>query len=87
MEIVAGILILIGLVIGLIFGIKLLILAFQESVLWGLGSLIVPFVGLIFVIMFWDKAKSPFLKGLLAIPFYAVGVGLMIAFGDTSIGM
>lgn len=49
---------LIGFVIALIFGIKLLIIAFKESVLWGIGSLLVPFVSLIFIAMHWDKCKG-----------------------------
>lgn len=68
------ILILIGVIIGLIFGIQILILAFKESPVWGIGSLIIPFVMLIFVIMHWEKAKSPFLKTLIAIPFYVIGL-------------
>lgn len=68
------ILILIGVIIGLIFGIQILILAFKESPAWGIGSLIIPFVMLIFVIMHWEKAKSPFLKTLIAIPFYVIGL-------------
>ena len=67
------ILILIGFIIGLVFSIQILILAFKESRVWFIGSLIIPFVMLIFVIMHWEKAKSPFLKGLIAIPFYVIG--------------
>ena len=70
-----SILIFIGAIIGLIFGIQILILAFKESLGWGLGSLIISFpVMLIFVIMHWEKAKSPFLKSLIAIPFYVIGL-------------
>ena len=64
---------LVGAVIALIYGIQLIILAFQTSVLWGLGYLFVPFVALIFVAMNWDQTKSPFLRSLLAIPFYIAG--------------
>lgn len=67
----------IGLIIALIYGIQLLILAFKESVLWGLGYLFVPFVALIFIFMHWDKTKKPFLMCLLAIPFYVVGFMLV----------
>jgi hypothetical protein len=35
--------------------------AFQTSVWWGLGSLLLPLVSLIFVIMHWPVAKKPFL--------------------------
>ena len=50
---------------SLIYGIRLLILAFQKSIWWGLGSLFVPFVGLVFVIMHWAEAGKIFLFGLL----------------------
>ncbi len=50
-----------GLVIAVVGGIWMLVLAFQESVLWGLGCLFVPFVSLVFAIMHWDRAKIPFL--------------------------
>ena len=42
-------------------GIWLLVEAFKESVLWGLGSIFIPFVSLVFVIMHWDVSKTPFL--------------------------
>ncbi|GHB93543.1 hypothetical protein [Cerasicoccus arenae] len=77
MEIVALVFFLVGFVIALIYGIKLLILAFQTSLLWGLGYIFIPFVALIFVIVHWEDAKSPFLRGLLAIPFYIIGAVLM----------
>ena len=74
MEIVGLICIVIGLVISLVYGIKLLIIAFKTFILWGLGSIFVPFVGLIFVIMHWQETKSPFLRSLLAIPFFIIGI-------------
>lgn len=77
MEILGIACLVIGLIIALVFGIQLLILAFKESILWGLGSLFVPFVSLIFIIMFWDKTKKPFLCYLISIPFFILGVVLM----------
>ncbi|HSJ01432.1 MAG: hypothetical protein ACAI34_21605 [Verrucomicrobium sp.] len=75
---IAGLVLLgIGFLIGLIYGIQLLIQAFQTSVLWGLGFLFVPFVNLIFVIMHWPRAKSPFLKSLISIPFTVGGMALL----------
>ena len=69
MAILGTILIVIGAIIGIFYGIKILILAFQESALWGIGYIVIPIVSLIFIIMHWDKSKDPFLKGLIAIPF------------------
>lgn len=62
----------IGAVLCIIGGIWLLVVAFQESIGWGLACLIIPFVSLIFVIMYWDKAKKPFLLNL-------VGAVLLVA--------
>lgn len=57
----------IGLIISFIGGIWLLMVAFQESVLWGLGCLLVPLVSLFFVVIHWDKAAKPFLVSLAAL--------------------
>lgn len=73
MEIIGMICIVIGLLIGLVFGVQLLVMAFKTSVLWGLGFLFIPLVGLIFVIQHWDETKTPFLRSLLCIPFYIIG--------------
>jgi hypothetical protein len=64
---------LIGFLISLFYGIRILILAFQASILWGLGCLLIPFVDLIFVVVYWEIAKIPFLKMLLAIPLVVIG--------------
>ncbi len=72
----AQLLMAIGGIIGLVFGIMILVKAFQTSVGWGLACLLVPFVSLIFVITHWEETKKPFLLGLLAIPFQVVGMML-----------
>lgn len=77
MELIASLLLIIGFFIALIYGIKLLILAFKTSILWGLAYLFVPFASIIFIIVHWDEAGSPFLRGLLSIPFVALGLMLM----------
>ena len=61
----------VGVAIAIVSGIWLLIIAFRTGILWGLGSLFVPFVGLIFVITHWQESKKPFLWNVL-------GVGMMI---------
>ena len=76
MEIIGAISLIIGVIISVIYGIILLIRAFEAGILWGLGYIFIPFVSLIFVIVHWEEAKSPFLKGLLAIPFLIVGLSL-----------
>jgi hypothetical protein len=77
MEALAATCMIIGAIIAIVFGFILLMKAFQESILWGLGYLFIPFVSLIFVIVHWQEAKSPFLRGLIALPFYGLGIALM----------
>jgi len=77
METVGLVLLVIGGIIGLVYGIIFLVRAFQTSIWWGLGSLLVPFVSIIFLIMHWDVAKKPFLMSLLSIPFVIGGMLLM----------
>jgi len=73
MEILGYGLFAIGFIISLIFGIQILILAFKESALWGIGCLLCGPVWLIFVIMHWQVTKRPFLMSLLSIPFFVIG--------------
>jgi hypothetical protein len=54
-------LLILGSVLAIVGGIWLLVVAFQQSVWWGLGSILLPFVSLIFVIMHWQVSKKPFL--------------------------
>jgi hypothetical protein len=58
-------------------GIWLLILTFSESVLWGLGSLLLPFVSLVFVAMNWEITKRAFMLQL---------VGALMMFGGLLLG-
>ena len=74
MEIISSSLIIVGFIISLVFGLQLLIMAFKESVLWGLGYIFIPFVALVFVIIYWSETKKPFLLGLLGIPFIIIGI-------------
>ena len=63
--------------IGMVFigGIGLLIAAFRESILWGLGCLFLSPVSLIFLILHWRDAKNPFFLQL---------AGLAVLFLETS---
>ena len=67
-------LIAIGGIVMFIGGIWILVKAFQESILWGLGSLFVPIVGLVFVITHWEQAGKPFLVQLAGLVIYLVGI-------------
>jgi hypothetical protein len=63
----------IGMGLGLLGGIWLLIVAFKESIWWGLGSLFIPLVSLIFVVLHWSVAKTPFLISLVSIAMVIAG--------------
>lgn len=68
------ILLVIGFGISVVAGIWFLIVAFKQSVLWGLGCLFVPFVSLVFLIMHWQEAKRPFLWSLAALVPLVIGM-------------
>jgi len=61
------ILLYLGYLLSIVGWIWLLVVAFKKSVWWGLGSLLIPFVSLIFAIMNWQVAKKPFLIQLAGV--------------------
>jgi hypothetical protein len=72
----------IGGIAVLVFGVILLVKAFQTSVLWGLGYIFVPFVSLIFVILHWQETKKPFLYLLAGSAIMVVGLVLGMPAGE-----
>lgn len=81
MELLGSILLGVGLIAGFICGIWMLILQFQTSIFWGLGCLFIPFVALIWLVMYWEEGKYPFLYSLGAIALIFAGAFLS---GDIS---
>jgi hypothetical protein len=71
----------VGLIISLVGGIWILVNAFKTSIWWGLGSLFVPFVSLIFVIMNWQQNKKPFLISVAGAVVILISVFVMGAGG------
>lgn len=67
----------IGAIISLYYAVVLLVKAFQTSIWWGLGYLLVPFVPFAFIAIHWESAKRPFWRSFWALPFLLAGVGLM----------
>ena len=61
----------------LIFNIQILIQAFKTSIGWGLASLFIPFVIIVFVAKNWATCKTPFLRLLACLVVYLIGFGLM----------
>lgn len=76
MGVIGGLIMFVAVIASLVFGIQILIKAFQKGVLWGLGSLFVPLVSLVFVILNWEDCKKPFLGSILAAVAMGFGAGL-----------
>ncbi|MFW1858505.1 hypothetical protein A7P53_11570 [Acinetobacter defluvii] len=62
-----------GLLILVIASVGFLIAAFKESILWGLGCLLLSPVSLIFLILHWHQAKNPFFLQLIGLAIMFVG--------------
>ena len=62
-----------GVILALVGGIGILIAAFRESVVWGIGCLLLPIISIIFVIMHWEETKKPFLLKIAGIVLLVVG--------------
>lgn len=75
MAFIGFILLMLGFLIALVGSIWMLILAFMDNILWGLAYIFVPFAGLVFIILKWNKAsirRSFFLQ---------IGGGVLSFFG------
>ena len=84
MGTIGGILAGVGGLLMLVGTIMLLIRAFKESVWWGLGSLFVPFVILIFAVMNLSDCKKGLLLWAAGLVLYFVGFGALIGSGAMS---
>jgi len=77
MSAIAEILVILGLIIAIVYGFIILIKAFQVSIFWGLGCIILSFpVSLISVIIHWDDCKKPFLMNILGSIIMIIGIVL-----------
>lgn len=70
----ATMLVLVGLLLVLIGALAFLLAAFREDLLWGLGVLFVPPLGLVFLIVHWPVAKHGFFLKLWGIALVVLGV-------------
>ena len=64
MEIAGTGLFVVGLLVAIAGWLMVVVAAFRESVGWGIGSLLVPLVALIFVITHWQDARRGFFTQL-----------------------
>jgi len=77
MATLGSIIMLVGAIGALVFWIQILIVAFKTHIGWGLGSLFIPLVGIVFVIMNWQETKTPFLRSLICIAVQIVGAAIV----------
>jgi hypothetical protein len=49
-----------GYVLSFFGGLWIIVLAWQRGILWGLGCLLFPILQLVYVVLNWKEAKSPF---------------------------
>lgn len=71
METIAWLLSIIGLLAGLGGAFWLAFLALDESVLWGICCVLIPFAAVVFALLHWPKTRNPVLL-------YIGGVGVFI---------
>lgn len=64
-----------GIVLSLIGGLWIVVNAFRTSVLWGVGSLLVPFVSLVFALMNFGENKIPLLISVIGMVLVFMGYG------------
>ena len=69
LTLIASLLAIVGLVLLIVGGIAFVIAAFRESVLWGLGVVLLPFVSIIFLVLNWSRARQSFFLQLYGLAF------------------
>ena len=76
METIGMVLLFVGFAVMAVGGLWLLVVAFQQSVGWGLACMFIPFVVIVFLVKFWDDAKKPFFIYLAGLVPYIIGIAL-----------
>jgi len=69
----------VGFAINTLAGLVIAVKAFKVSIGWGLAVLFVPFVGLIFIIKYWQDTKTTFFAGIGGGVLMLVGVFVSVA--------
>jgi hypothetical protein len=67
MAILGYLLLSVGIIRSLASGIGILIAAFRESPIWGIGCLLLPFAAFVFVFLHWAETKKFFTMNVLGI--------------------
>jgi len=76
MEIIGIALVVVASATFVVSSIMIIIQAFKKSLLWGFGSLFIPPVELVFVILNWDITKKYVLWLLLSLVLLIIGGSL-----------
>ncbi|MEM6990146.1 MAG: hypothetical protein AAF721_06605 [Myxococcota bacterium] len=63
---IASFVVLMTILVLVIAVIWVIVQAFREHALWGLGVLFIPVVWIVFVVLNWERSGRPFLLGLAA---------------------
>jgi len=74
---VGEILIVFSIAIFVVANIMVLIKAFKKSLLWGFGSLFIPVVTIVFIILNWEETNKYILWFLISIVLFVVGGTIM----------
>ncbi len=69
-----GLLVGIGWLVTLVGAIMILIQAFKEHILWGIGCILFNPISIVFVILHWDRTKKPFFIYLTGVVLIILGV-------------
>jgi hypothetical protein len=77
----------IGYVVMLVGFIMIVVKAFKTSIGWGIASLLIPIVALVFVAMNWAISKKPFLIWLAGLALAIIGGVLAVMFGQPTATM
>ena len=70
----------VGFLIALYYGLSLVRMAYTESPLLAIGCLLVPIVLVAYSLVHWEETKPTFIKWMIAIPFMITGITLLRAY-------
>lgn len=85
MAMIGLLLMFVGWVVSAVGSIMVLIKAFQNSIVWGLCSLFIPFVIFVFVAQNWEETKKGFLISLLGFGIIVLGAIMGAVFGASTV--
>ena len=69
----------IGSLLAIVGYIWIVVIAFQDNVGWGIGSLLCFIAGLVYVAQHWEATKKPFLIWLAGFVLSMIGQGIGLA--------